>query len=52
MCGGQNRDYWYVDLPDIRDFIKNNLDEVSVCNAHRRFLIRILTTQDRLHPKA
>jgi hypothetical protein len=37
--------------PDIRDFVKNNPDEVSFRNADKRFLIRILTTQDRLHPK-
>lgn len=49
--GGQNGDYWYIDQPDIRDFIKNNPDEVSFRNADKRFLIRILTTQDRLHPK-
>ncbi len=50
--GGQNGDYWYIDAPDVRDFIKNNPDEVSFRNADKRFLIRILTTQDRLHPKA
>lgn len=49
--GGQNGDYWYIDPRDIRDFIKNNPDEVSFRNADKRFLIRILTTQDRLHPK-
>lgn len=49
--GGQNGDYWYIDPRDIRDFIKNNPDEVSFRNADKRFLIRILTTQDRAHPR-
>ena len=49
--GGQNGDYWYIDPREIRDFIKNNPDEVSFRNADKRFLIRILTTQDRARPK-
>ena len=47
----QNGDYWYIDPRDIREFIKNNPDEVSFRNADKRFLIRILTTQDRAHPR-
>jgi hypothetical protein len=42
--GGQNGDYWYIDPRDIREFIKNNPDEVSFRNADKRFLIKILTT--------
>lgn len=44
--GGQNGDYWHIDPPDIRDFIKANPDKVSFRNADKRFLIKILTTTD------
>ena len=48
--GGQNGDYWYIDPADVRDFIKTNPDEVSFRNAEKRFLIKILTTQDCPRP--
>lgn len=43
--GGQNGDYWFIDPSDLRDFIKENPDEISIRAVDKRFLIRILTTE-------